>query len=138
MFNSIFLLKHQFNRIIMKKALIVICFCVLSSTAKSIVSDPPSTAESILLIGVLDVSAGPNDVLAYYYENAVYISFIHNYGNVSISLYNTSHFLVYNDIFNTDVETVIYIPIIDNSYGTYTLVMESANGYAEGEFEIQP
>ena len=73
---------------------------------------------------------------AYYYQNAIYISFTHSFGNVSISLYNTSHFLVYNDIFNTDVETLIVIPIIDNSYGTYTLVMESANGYAEGEFEI--
>lgn len=98
--------------------------------------DDPPEYSPILLQGHLDYGSGSNDVEAYYYQNAIYISFTHSFGNVSISLYNTSHFLVYNDIFNTDVETLIVIPIIDNSYGTYTLVMESANGYAEGEFEI--
>ena len=122
----------------MKKALVLVCFCVLSLTAKCIITDPPTSAESITLIGFLDVSAGPNDVTAYYYENAIYISFTRNFGNVSISIYNVSRMLIYNDIVNTDVEALIVIPFLNNSNGTYTLVLENTTGYAEGELNKEP
>lgn len=95
---------------------------------------PPDTTP-IELQGMLDYGAGPNDVIATVIRDYVQIYFYRSFGNVSIDLYNGSGVLVYHDIVNTNVQTMVQIPINSNSGGTYTLVLSNGNGVAEGEFD---
>lgn len=39
------------------------------------------------------------------------------------------------DIVNTNVQTMVQIPINSSYSGTYTLVLSNGNGVAEGEFD---
>ena len=95
---------------------------------------PPDTTP-IELQGMLDYGAGPNDVIATVVGDYVQIYFYRSFGNVNIDLYNGSGVLVYHDIVNTNVQTMVQIPINSSYSGTYTLVLSNGNGVAEGEFD---
>lgn len=86
-------------------------------------------------MGLLDINHGPNDVEAFADQNFVYIYFHRNFGNVSIALYNPTGVMIYNDVVNTAVQQQLVIPITDLVDGVYTVVLENATGYADGEFE---
>lgn len=95
----------------------------------------PPTAERIRLQGKLDLNAGPNDIEAGATEQAVYLYFNRGFGNVSISLYSASGLLIYNGVVDTSTQQMVVIPITSTESGTYTVVLDNANGYAEGDFE---
>lgn len=95
----------------------------------------PPTAEAIELLGKLDYNAGPNDIEAGVTDNAVYICFNKDFGNVSISIYNAAGNLVYSTVVNTSVQQTVIIPFTFAASGTYTVELSSANGYADGDFE---
>ena len=95
----------------------------------------PCGAEQIKLQGKLDVNVGPDDIEAGATEQAVYLYFNQNFGNVSISLYNPTGILVYNCVVDTSMQQLVVIPIASSVSGTYTVVLDNANGYAEGDFE---
>ena len=95
----------------------------------------PCGAEQIKLQGRLDVNAGPDDIEAGATEQAVYLYFNRNFGNVSISLYNATGNLIYNCVVDTSMQQLVVIPINSTASGTYTVVLDNANGSAEGEFE---
>lgn len=94
---------------------------------------PPG--QSICLLGNLMFGINPNAIEACVTDDAVYIQFNQNFGNVSILLYNSIGGLVYSDTVNTDVQQLVIIPIGNVESGTYTLVLDNINGSAEGDFE---
>ena len=120
---------------------LLILLCLLETTFSVAISpydtDPPEQT-TIELRGLLDANAGPNDILAYVDANAVRIVFNRSFGNVSISIYNATGTLFYSDTVNTAVQQHVIIPFITSSSGTYTLILENATGYADGDFEKQP
>lgn len=132
-----------------KKLLLVMAICAMSlctwkAQAASVLSspiikleiaDPPQGFEKIDLLGDLLYNVGPNAVVAGANDNAVYIHFNQSFGNVSISIYNGTGLLVYSAVANTSVQQTYIIPITTAASGTYTVVLDSANGYAEGDFE---
>ena len=120
------------------KRLLLLFLCIISLSGICKTSDPPSGAEIIDLMGRLDVNVGPNQIEAYVDQNNVYIYFHQNFGDVSISLYNELGSLVYSDVVNTAVQQTVIIPITGSTGGTYTLILESFTGYAEGEFDKAP
>ena len=85
--------------------------------------------------GKLNYNAGPDDIEAGATDNAVYLYFNQNFGNVSISLYSPMGLLVYNSVVDTSMQQLVVIPIASSVSGTYTVVLDNANGYAEGDFE---
>lgn len=95
----------------------------------------PSGAEQIKLKGKLDFNAGPDDIEAGATDNTVYLYFNQNFGNVSISLYNAMGNLIYNSVVDTSMQQLVIIPITSTISGNYTVVLDNANGYAEGDFE---
>ncbi len=95
----------------------------------------PTGYELIILQGKLDCNAGPNAVVAGANENSVYIGFNQDFGNVSISIYNESGLVVYSTVVNTSVQQVVIIPFSSAASGTYTVELNSANGYVDGDFE---
>ena len=95
----------------------------------------PGETEQILLRGKLNYNAGPDDIEAGATDNAVYLYFNQNFGNVSISLYSPMGLLVYNSVVDTSMQQLVVIPIASSVSGTYTVVLDNANGYAEGDFE---
>lgn len=99
------------------------------------VDNIPDGYEKILLHGVLDTNAGPDDIEAGASENDVYIHFNRSFSNVDIKIYNATGNLIYNGIVDTSVQQTVIIPINSMASGTYTVVLDNANGYAEGDFE---
>ena len=132
-----------------KKLLLVMAICAMSlctwkAQAASVLSspiikleiaDPPQGFEKIDLLGDLLYNVGPNAVVAGANDNAVYIHFNQSFGNVSISIYNGAGLVVYSTVVNTSVQQTYIIPIFSGTGGPYTIVLDSANGYAEGDFE---
>lgn len=116
------------------KKLLLLFLCIVSLSGICKTTDPPVGSEKIELLGSLDLNYGPDDVEAYVYQNAVYIYFHQNFGNVSITLYNEAGATVYSDVVNTAVQQTMIIPISSYIDTTYILVLENYNGYAEGEF----
>ena len=94
----------------------------------------PSDADKIELKGKLDLNAGPGDIEAGATETAVYLYFNQSFGNVSITIYNDSGLLVYTSVVDTSMQQYVVIPILSTAAGTYTVVIDNANGYAEGDF----
>ena len=138
--------------IIMKKSLFLIAsICLFSFLQQEVVhasnlkASPviinelqeffPNDAERIELLGTLAFGNNPNAIIAEANEEAVYIQFNQNFGNVSISLYNPNGLLIHNSVVDTSVQQQVIIPIQSNVDGTYTLVLENAAGYVEGDFE---
>lgn len=97
-------------------------------------SNIPYGAEEIILNGKLDYNAGPDDIKAGATDDAIYVQFNQSFGNVSISIYNGMGGLVYNTVVNTDVQQTVIIPFASAASGTYTVELNNANGYADGEF----
>lgn len=121
------------------KKLLLLFLCIVSLSGICETTDPPTNgADRIVLRGSLDLNYNPNDVEAYVDQNYVYIYFHQNFGNVSITLYNETGVTVYSDVVNTAVQQTVIIPISGFTDTTYVLVLENANGYAEGEFDNSP
>ncbi len=133
-----------------KKALIIIALCALglcigethaiNTTSLAPINtweiaDPPQGYEKIHLHGTLMLGIGPNAVVAGASDNAVYIGFNQDFGNVSISIYNSIGGLIYNTVVNTAVQSVVIIPITTAASGTYTVEINNATDYAEGDFD---
>lgn len=95
----------------------------------------PSGAEQIKLQGKLNFNAGPDDIEAGATENAVYLYFNRNHGCVNISIYNAEGVICYNTVVNTGVQQMVVIPIMGNSTGIYSVVLDNAEGLVEGDFE---
>ena len=74
--------------------------------------DPPAGYEKIILLGDLMLNSGPNSIVAGVSDNAIYIGFNQNLGNMNISVYNGMGNLVYSTVINTAVQSVVIIPFI--------------------------
>ncbi len=99
-----------------------------------VTTDPPALHNMIELNGDLVFSTGPNSIEACHSKNTVQVCFHQNFGYVNITLLNETGSVVYNNTVNTAVQQTFYIPLSGTSSGNYTLVLDNANGYAEGEF----
>ena len=95
----------------------------------------PNEFELINLMGDLLFGVSPNSIEAGANDEAAYIGFNQDFGLVNISIYNSMGGLVYSAVVNTSVQQVVIIPITTAASGTYTVVLDNANGYAEGDFE---
>lgn len=124
------------------------CFCLLGFDAlkiQAINSRPvfvnlnsdelPPSYDQIVLLGSLVFGAGPNAIEAGYNENSVYIQFNQDFGYVDVTIYNPNNLIVYSDVVNTAVQQLVVIPITGFVDGVYTIVLENATGYADGDFE---
>lgn len=100
------------------------------------ITDPPSGYDKINLLGSLMYGIGPNAIIAGASDDAVYIGFNQDFGNVNINIYNGAGLVVYSTVVNTSVQQVVIIPITSAASGTYTVELSSANGYADGDFEL--
>ena len=120
------------------KILLLFCLFALCVTATSDPTDPPTTAQQLIINGQLDTNAGPNDIEAYVDGHYVYVEFHRDFGAVSITLYDPNGLTIYNDVVNTAIQQLVVIPITALNEGIYTIVLENAFGYADGEFEKQP
>ena len=99
--------------------------------------DPPITAETIQLMGLLDTNAGPDDIEAYFDGSTVYVCFHRSFGSVNITLYDPSNVMVYNNVVNTEIQQLVVIRLNSLTQGVYTLYLENTFGYSNGEFEYQ-
>lgn len=120
------------------KKFLFLCFTIIGIKAFGMVADPPASAEQIHLQGTLDLGAGSNDIEAYVDGNAVYLCFHRNFGNVNVTIYNPNGLIIYSGVVNTAVQPMLVIPVTFSSEGTYTIYLENATGYADGDFEKQP
>jgi hypothetical protein len=102
---------------------------------KSDIEEPPPGYEKINLLGDLLYNIGPNAIVAGASDDAVYIAFNQSFGNVNISIYNGMGGIVYNTVVNTDVQQVVIIPFTSAANGSYTVELNNANGYADGDFQ---
>ena len=118
-----------------KKLLVLLLFAVSLSGVSSTTDPPPTGADRIELMGLLDINHGPNDVEAFADQNFVYIYFHQVFGVVCVSLYNEAGMMIHNDVVNTAIQQQLVIPITGLVDGVYTVVLENATGYADGEFE---
>lgn len=95
----------------------------------------PTGYDKIILHGLLDVSIGPNAVVAGANDNSVYIGFNEDFGNVGIAIYNEAGLVVYSTVVDTSVQQVVIIPFTNAASGSYYIELSNAFGYADGEFE---
>ena len=95
----------------------------------------PNEFEKIDLLGDLLYSVGPNAIEAGASDDAVYIQFNQSFGSVSITIYNSSNLVVYSTVVDTSVQQVAIIPFANASADAYTIVLNHADDYAEGDFE---
>ena len=102
---------------------------------EGVMTDPPQGYEKIELQGSLMYGINPNAIIAGASDDAVYIGFNEDLGNVNISIYNDMGGLVYSTMVNTGVQSVIIIPFGGVASGTYIVELNSADGYADGDFE---
>lgn len=99
------------------------------------VGDPPAGYEKIELLGDLMLKIGPNVIVAGASDDAVYIGFNEDLGNVNICIYNDMGGLVYSTMVNSGMQSVVIIPFSSVASGTYIVELNNANGYADGDFE---
>lgn len=144
------LLSNHLKATTMKKNVLVfvsLCIlCLFARQAQAVNVEHPSVAiintednvptgyEAIFLEGKLSYSAGPNDIVAGASKNSVYLHFNQSFGNVSISIFNAEGNLVYNSVVDTSMQRTIIIPIMGNSDGTFSVVLDNAFGDVEGDF----
>jgi hypothetical protein len=95
----------------------------------------PGIFDEIILQGDLMYGNNPNAIEAGASDNAIYIQFNQNFGNVSITIYNGNNLVVYSTVVDTSVQQVVIIPFTTAAADTYTIVLNNANGYAEGDFD---
>lgn len=131
-----------------KKALLLVGLCAIglctweaqAMTSKNVSiinmeDNVPTGYEVIVLQGTLMFGNNPNAIIAGANRNSVYIHFDRSFGNVNISIYNAAGVLVYNSVADTSVQQTMIIPVTNSVSGTYTVVLDNADGYAEGDFE---
>lgn len=99
------------------------------------ISDIPPNMTEIDIMGCLDFGSNPNSVEAYYNQNMVVVCFHQNFGYVHLILIGEMGNTVYNNTVNTAIQQTFYIPIAGVPDGRYTLILDSVNGHAEGDFE---
>lgn len=130
-----------------KNALILVGLCALGlfswqtqamiierASIINIEDNVPTGYEIIELIGDLLYGTNPNAIDAGANRNSVYLHFNQSFGNVNIKIYNATGSLCYSGVVDTTVQQTVIIPISGNNDGTYAVVLDNANGYAEGEF----
>lgn len=110
-------------------------FTQVANLEKQVSFDNPPDYNLIDLLGRLDYNASSEDITAWVENNTVHICFSRSFGNVSISLYNPNGLLIHNSVVDTSVQQQVIIPIYGFTNGIYTLVLENATGYVEGDFE---
>lgn len=96
--------------------------------------DDPPLKTMIILNGDLANSAGPESIEASYSQNSVQVCFHQSFGYVNITLTDETGSVVYSNTVNTSVQQTIHIPLYSTPSGRYTLMLNNANGYAEGDF----
>lgn len=97
----------------------------------------PTGYEIIELHGDLMLSIDPNAITAGANHNSIYLHFNQSIGNVNIKIFNTAGNLCYNSLIDTSMQQTVIIPIAGSDNGSYTVMLENAVGYAEGDFERQ-
>lgn len=97
----------------------------------------PEGYEEIVLRGSLAFSAGPNAIEVGVNDNSIYIQFNQNLGNITVTIYNPNNLIIYSGAVNTAVQQLLVIPVSFSVEGTYTIYLENATGYADGDFEKQ-
>ena len=136
----------------MKKLLsALLCCCLLGFIVlepQAINSEPifvgettdelPPSYDVIELQGSLVFSPGSNPIEAGVNDNSIYIQFNQNLGNINVTIYNPDGLTVYSGVVNTAVQQLLVIPLSFSTEGTYTIYLENATGYADGDFEKQP
>lgn len=95
----------------------------------------PTGYEKIEMHGDLLFGTGPNAIIAGANDNSIYIHFNQSFGNVNILIYNAMGSLIYSNVVDTSVQQTMIIPVSGTFSGTYSVVVNNANGYAEGDFE---
>ena len=95
----------------------------------------PTGYEEIILMGDLMMGNGPRPIIAGANDNSIYIHFNQSFGNVNILIYNAMGGLIYNNVMDTSMQQTMIIPVSGTFSGTYSVVVNNANGYAEGDFE---
>ena len=98
------------------------------------VDNLPTGVEKIDLKGKLNMNAGPDDIVAGVDANSVYIHFNQSFGNVSITICNEMGQTVYNTVVNTAVQQTFIIPFSGMNNGLFTLSIDNAVGFVEGDF----
>ena len=88
----------------------------------------------IILNGDLAISAGPESIEASYRDNSVQVSFHQSFGYVGIMLMSETGKVVYSNTVNTSVQQTVHIPLSGTPNGRYTIILNNADGYAEGDF----
>ena len=134
-----------------KRLLFLLCVCVFGisvmempafnhepSFVNETTDELPPSYDLIELRGNLVMSAGSNAVEAGYNETSVYIQFNQNLGYVSITIINPYGLTIYTGVVNTAVQQVVVIPVSLSAEGLYTIYLDNAVEYAEGEFEQIP
>lgn len=106
----------------------------LDSPTQSVVYDRPPNYTDIELNGSFVYNHGPNAVEAYADGDFVYICFNQNFGYVNIIIMTELGVTIYDNTINTAVQSTCIIPISGFNTGTYTLILNDANDYAEGDF----
>ena len=131
-----------------KKALILISLCVIGLHIREVqavvLNTTPITIENnnvpngfdeIILQGSLMLGIGPNSIEAGASDDAVYIQFNQNFGNVNIAIYNSNGQQVYSTVVDTSIQQVVIIPFTSAADDAYTVKLNHADDYAEGDFE---
>lgn len=95
----------------------------------------PNEFDNIELMGSLMLGVGPNAIEAGASDDAVYIQFNQSFGNVNIAIYNSNGQQVYSTVVDTSVQQVVIIPFTSAAADAYTVKLNHADDYAEGDFE---
>ena len=131
------------KKVLLLAGLYAFCLCTWDAQAfnKENVSiacmedNVPTEYEQIHLQGTLMLGTGPNAIVAGANDNSVYLHFNQSFGNVHVLIYNAMGNLIYSNIVDTSVQQTLIIPVFGVVHGTYSVVLNNANGYAEGDFE---
>ena len=99
------------------------------------IADPPQGYEKINLQGTLMLGVGPNAIVAGASDDAVYVGFNQDFGNVNITIYNSNGLQVYSTVVDTSIQQVVIIPFTSAASDAYTIALNHADNYAEGDFE---
>jgi hypothetical protein len=135
-------------KVMSKKVIVLAGLCTLGPWASeayaekaettpiySKVSDLPGIYEEIVLKGDLMYGLGPNAIEAGANDDAVYIQFNQNFGSVNIAILNGNGVQVYGTAVDTSIQQVVIIPFTTAAADTYTVVLNKADNYAEGDFD---
>ena len=98
---------------------------------------PPGMTEINMEGTLIYYNPGQYSVEAFLCRSYVQVNFHQNFGYVNLTLIGDTGDLVYSGNVNTAVQQTVYIPIAGIPSGNYTLVLDNANGEAEGDFAKQ-